>query len=74
LLDEGQLASVLGAQTSASPPHAADDSATLKAIYRFFDNDCVRAEAMMESHVQSTTSRVQAVPLVLAVLDTTYRD
>jgi Transposase DNA-binding/Transposase Tn5 dimerisation domain len=69
-----QLASVLGAQPSASLPDATDDPATLKAAYRFFDNDYVRAEAMLKSHVQSTKARMQAVPLVLAVQDTTYLD
>jgi len=69
-----QLASVLGAQPSASLPDATDDPATLKAAYRFFDNDYVRAEAMLESHVQSTKRRMQAVELVLAVQDTTYLD
>jgi Transposase DNA-binding/Transposase Tn5 dimerisation domain len=69
-----QLATVLGAQPSASLPEATDDPATLKAAYRFFDNDYVRAEAMLESHIQSTTRRMQAVPLVLALQDTTYLD
>lgn len=69
-----QLATVLGAQPSASLPDAADDPATVKAAYRFFDNDYVRAEAMLESHVQSTKGRMQAVELVLAVQDTTYLD
>ena len=69
-----QLASVLGAQPSASLPDATGDPATLKAAYRFFDNDYVRAEAMLASHIQSTTRRMQAVELVLAVQDTTYLD
>src|SRR6266498_918866 len=69
-----QLASVLGAQPSASLPDATDDPAALKAAYRFFANDYVRAEAMLASHVQSTTQRMQTVPLVLAVQDTTYLD
>jgi hypothetical protein len=69
-----QLASVLGAQPSASLPDATDDPAALKAAYRFFDNDYVRAEAMLESHIQSSIRRMQAVPLVLAVQDTTYLD
>ncbi len=69
-----QLASVLGAQPSASLPDATDDPATLKAAYRFFDNDYVRAEAMLASHIQSTTRRMQAVELVLAVQDTTDLD
>jgi hypothetical protein len=68
------LATVLGAQPSASLPDATDDPATLKAAYRFFDNDFVRAEAILASHVLSTTRRLQAVPLVLAVQDTTYLD
>jgi hypothetical protein len=69
-----QLASVLGAQPNASLPDATDDPAMLKAAYRFFDNDYVRAEAVLQSHVQSTTRRMQAVPVVLAVQDTTYLD
>ena len=69
-----QLASVLGAQPSASLPAATDDPASLKAAYRFFANDYVRAEAMLASHVQSTKRRLQAVEVVLAVQDTTYLD
>src|SRR5437867_5115110 len=69
-----QLASVLGTQPSASLPEATNDPATLKAAYRFFDNDSVRAEAVLESHIQSTMRRMQAVDLVLAPQDTTYLD
>ena len=69
-----QLASVLGAQPSASLPDATDDPATLKAAYRFFDNDYVRAEAVLASHVLSTIRRMQTMPLVLAMQDTTYLD
>src|SRR5215510_11970575 len=69
-----QLARVLGAQPSASLPDATDDPATLKAAYRFFDNHYVPAEAMLNSHVQSTKRRMMAVPLVLALQDTTDLD
>jgi len=69
-----QLATILGAQPSASLPDATDDPATLKAAYRFFDNHYVRAEAMLASHVQSTIHRMRIVPLVLAPQDTTYLD
>src|SRR5947207_9760205 len=69
-----QLATVLGAQPSASLPDATDDPGTLKAAYRFFDNAYVRAEAMLASHVQSTKGRMQTIPLVLAVQDSTYLD
>ena len=69
-----QLATVLGAQPNASLPDATDDPAMLKAAYRFFSTDHVQAEAILASHVQSTIRRMQAVPLVLAVQDTTYLD
>jgi hypothetical protein len=69
-----QLASVLGAQPHASLPQAADDPATLKAAYRFFDNDYIRADALLASHVAATQRRMQAVPLVLAVQDTSVLD
>lgn len=69
-----QLASVLGAQPHASLPQAADDPATLKAAYRFFDNHALRAEALLASHVAATQRRMQTMPLVLAVQDTTTLD
>jgi hypothetical protein len=69
-----QLASVLGAQPHASLPQASNDPATLKAAYRFFANDAIRAEAILTSHVASTQRRMQRVPLVLAVQDTTTLD
>ena len=65
---------MLGAQPTALLPPAVPDWADLKAAYRFFDNDYVRAEAVLDSHVQATVQRLQAVPLVLAVQDTTYLD
>jgi hypothetical protein len=68
------LASVLGAQPTASLPDATDDPATLKAAYRFFDNPAVTPAAILASHVQATTARLRQVPLVLAVQDTTYLD
>ena len=68
------LASVLGAQPTASLPDASDDPATLKAAYRFFDNDAVDPAQILASHVRATTARVRQVPLVLAVQDSTYLD
>ena len=68
------LASVLGAQPTASLPDATDDAATLKAAYRFSDNDAVDPAQILASHTQATTARLRTVPLVLAVQDTTYLD
>ena len=69
-----QLAMVLGAQPAAALPAARDDPATVKAAYRFFANKYVRADAVLASHIQATSRRMQAVPLVLAVQDTTSLD
>jgi hypothetical protein len=68
------LATVLMAQPSASIPAATQEPSTMKAAYRFFANDHVQPQAMLASHVQSSQRRMQAVPLVLAVQDTTYLD
>lgn len=43
----------------------------LKAAYRFFDNDCVDTDGILTAHIGQTLTRMRAVPLVLAVQDTT---
>jgi hypothetical protein len=68
------LATVLGAQPTASLPDATDDPATLKAAYRFFDNAAVDPAQILGSHTQATLTRLRQVPLVLAVQDTAYLD
>jgi len=68
------LATVLGAQPTASLPDATDDPATLTAADRFFANEAVDPAQILASHVQATTARLRQVPLVLAVQDTTYLD
>src|SRR5207302_1850777 len=45
--------------------------AMLKAAYRFFANDDIAPDDMLQSHIEATYSRLNAVPLVLAVQDTT---
>jgi hypothetical protein len=69
-----ELARVLGAQPHASLPQAADDPARLKAAYRFFGSSYIRADAVLASHVKATQQRMQAVPIVLAVQDTSLLD
>ncbi len=61
-----RLATLLG-----SRPQACDDPAELKAAYRFFHNEASAPAAVLESHVQAMVDRVAALPLVLAVQDTT---
>lgn len=69
-----QLATVLGANPTASLPDATADPATLKAAYRFFANNAVPPDAILLSHIEATTRRMHTVPLVLVPQDTTYLD
>ena len=64
----------LGDHPGASLPDACADPATLKAAYRCFDTDAITPDAMLTSHVQATYARLAAVPVVLAVNDTTLLD
>jgi len=67
-----EVASALGRRPRASLSEAADgDEAALKGMYRFFDNDCVEHEAILESHVAATRERLATVETVLAVQDST---
>lgn len=68
------LAGALGAQPGASLPEACGDASATTAAYRFFNNPAVTPEALVAGHVRATWRRVQAVPLVLAVQDTTLLD
>jgi hypothetical protein len=69
-----QLAGVLGEKPQGSLPDASGEPATLKAAYRFFDNDGVTPEGMLQSHVEATYRRMASLKVVLAVQDTTYLD
>jgi hypothetical protein len=68
------LATVRAQRPSASLPEAGATGARLKAADRFFDNDAIDPAALLASHVEATTARLAAVPLVLAVQDTTELD
>src|SRR6266571_3746708 len=66
-----QLAHVLAQRPGAALPEACGSGAMLKAAYRFFTNDDIAPDDMLQSHIEATYSRLYAVPLVLAVQDTT---
>ncbi len=53
---------------------AVENQAALKAAYRFFDNDEIEENAILESHVQATYQRIKQVERVLAPQDTTFID
>ncbi len=67
-----QLATALGARPHASLPEAAPDAATLKAAYRFFDNEAITPAALLGGHVMATWDRLRQCAVVLAVQDTRY--
>jgi Transposase DNA-binding len=69
-----RLARQVSARPQVSLAEACGDAASLKAAYRFFDNDAVSDVAVLASHVQATSTRVAAESVVLAVQDTTLLD
>src|SRR5262245_30575497 len=50
------------------------DPAMLKAAYRFFANDAIEPQDVLDSHIEATSRRLHHVPVVLAVQDTTEVD
>jgi hypothetical protein len=66
-----QLAHALAQRPGAALPEACGSGAMLKAAYRFFTNDDIAPDDIVQSHIEATYSRLNAVPIVLAVQDTT---
>jgi hypothetical protein len=58
-------------QPTASIPQACQRWGDIKAAYRFFDNDAVKPEQLLQSHRQATIQRMASHAVVLAVQDTT---
>ena len=69
-----ELATALAQHPTASLPEACGTGAMLKAAYRFFSNDAIEPQDLLQSHVEATYSRLEQCPLVLAVQDTTEVD
>jgi hypothetical protein len=65
------LARDLYARPQAQLPQVCGSRAKLKAAYRFLDHRRVSMQGLLQSHYQSTTQRVGAEKVVLAVQDTT---
>ena len=68
------LAGVLAQHPTAALPEAYGDGAMLKAAYRFFPNDAIEPQDVLDSHIEATYRRLGQVPMVLAVQDTTEAD
>ena len=69
-----QLMKAFGERPGASLPQATETSASLKAAYRFFDNEAIESQPILEEHLRASYRRMQHTRLVLAVQDTTYLD
>lgn len=63
-----------GQAPHASISQSSQDLAGTRAAYRFYDNEKVTMETILEPHRQATIQRMQAYPVVLAVQDTTQVD
>ena len=66
--------SALGERPTASIPAACGGHAETIAAYRFFDNDRVTPERLLEPHYAATRQRIAAQATVLLVQDTTELD
>jgi hypothetical protein len=68
------ILSALGEHPTASIPAACGGFNEMTAAYRFFDNDKVAFEPVLEPHQQRTRERIAAQETVLLVQDTTELD
>jgi hypothetical protein len=66
-----KIATQLAQSPNASLPQACGPGKAIKAAYRFFENDYISAEELLQAHRHSTIQRLQAQPVVLIPQDTT---
>jgi hypothetical protein len=69
-----EILSQLAAHPTASIPAACGGYAEMTAAYRFFDNDKVDFDGILQPHRDCTHTRITAQPVVLLVPDTTEID
>jgi hypothetical protein len=69
-----KLLSRLADRPEASLPSALQSWPEMMAAYRFFDNEKVTPEKVLEPHRDATLMRAQEFPVVLCVQDTTELD
>ena len=68
------LLSLLGDKPGASIPAACNGWAETKAAYRFFANEDVTTDAVLDSHFQATRERIADAEVVLCIEDTSEID
>lgn len=69
-----QIISDLGNRSTASIPAACGGYAEMKAAYRFFDNDKVTWEKILDPHYERTRQRIAGEKVALLVQDTSEID
>ncbi len=70
----GRVIEELGAKPTMSVPAATRGRAEMEAAYRFFDNDKVSPEKILQPHIEATRERISQAEIVLLVQDTTDID
>jgi hypothetical protein len=70
----GKVVEELGANPNLSIPAATHARAEMEAAYRFFDNDKVSPEKILQPHINATLDRISQSDFVLLVQDTTELD
>jgi hypothetical protein len=68
----GEVLSRLAEQPTQSIPAACQSWAETQAAYRFFENERVSPEDILEGHGRATLARCATEPVVLVVQDTTF--
>jgi len=69
-----KIAEARSQRPSASFPACMETPQDLDAFYAFCDNEHIKREAVVLSHIQATCERMAAHPVVLALQDTSYVD
>ena len=70
----GTLIEELGAKPTMSVPAATRGRAEMEAAYRFFDNDKVSPDRILQPHIEATRERISQAEVALLVQDTTELD
>lgn len=69
-----KLADALSQRPNVSIPAALKSKADIEACYRFFDNEKVTPEKILQPHIEASRQRIDQVDFVLLVQDTTELD
>ncbi len=69
-----RLATQRASMPNATIPQSCQNMAGTRAAYRFYDNDQIQADQILEPHRKASIQRLRGQAVVLAVQDTTQID